>query len=77
MARDADFDRTVHGYTSDGDPIVRYDRAGKFYVEPEGGKRRPVKLAEAAQLAVAGRALLGRFSGTRFDAAVRKLRGGS
>jgi hypothetical protein len=68
-------DRQVHGYTTDGAAIVRYDRAGKWWVEPEGGKRRPVKLDEAAALAAAGRALLNRYGGTRFDATVRALRG--
>lgn len=68
-----DFNRTVHGYTADGSPIVRYERAGKWYVEPDGGKRRSVKLAEAALLAVAGRPLLGRAGGQAFDAQVRRI----
>ena len=74
MTRD-DFDRTVHGYTAEGAPIVRYDRAGKWYVEPEGGKRRPVTLTEAAKLAIAGRVLENRAGGLAFNAKVRKLRG--
>ena len=74
MTKIADFDRTVHGLTVDGDEIVRYERAGKWWVEPKAGKRRPVKLAEAAELAVAGTAFLDRFSGSRFDALVRQFR---
>lgn len=68
------FDRTVHGFTADGAAIVRYDRAGKWYVEPKEGKRRAVKLTEAVQLAVAGRPLLNKAGGLAFDAKVRKLR---
>lgn len=75
MARTVTFDRTVHGYTAEGHPIVRYERAGKWYVEPENGKRRHVKITEAAQLAVAGRPLLDRAGGQVFDARVRRIQG--
>jgi len=73
---DVNPDRTVHGYTPDGDPIVRYERAGKWFIEPAGGARKPVSLGEAARLAHAGRHLPHRAGGTRFDAAVGKLRHG-
>lgn len=64
----------MHGYTADGAEIVRYDRAGKWYVEPKGGKRRHVKIAEAVQLAFAGRVLDGRYGGSRFGAKVAELK---
>ncbi|WP_431798591.1 hypothetical protein [Microbacterium kunmingense] len=65
--------RTVHGVAADGAEIVRYERAGKWFVEPGEGKRRAVSLSEAAALAVAGTSYSGRSGGGRFDAAVRKL----
>jgi len=65
-------DRTVHGHNATGDPIVRYDRAGKWYLEPEGGKRRRLSLHEAARMAALGTVRLGQPGGTMFDAAVRQ-----
>lgn len=69
------FDRTVHGKTADGGELVRYDRAGKLYVEyGDGRKRRNVKLSEAAQMLAAKGAepFFGRYGGKRIDAEVRK-----
>lgn len=77
MARNVEVDRTVHGYTADGEPIVRHERAGKWFVELEDGKRRGVKLGEAAELAAAGRPLLDRTGGQMFDARVRNILGTS
>lgn len=68
------FDRTVHGYTADGDPIVRYDRAGKWYVEPKDDKRRLINLTQAAELAIAGKVLENRYGGQMFNTRVKKLR---
>ena len=68
-------DRTVHGMTQDGGQIVRYDRAGKWWIEypPESLKpRRSVTLAGAVAEARRGRAFLGRYGGRMFDAAYRK-----
>lgn len=47
-----DYDRTVHARNDDGTVIVRYDRAGKWYIEnlPEGKKRRRVTVKAAAML---------------------------
>lgn len=65
-------DRTVHGKTADGGEIVRYDRAGKWYVEWPTN-RYQVSLREAARLASmpGASAFLGRSGGLRFDAAMR------
>lgn len=74
-------DRLVHAGLPDGGQVVRYDRAGVWYVEypaESGVKRRKVKLSEAVALAVeanrapGGFVALGRYGGTRFDADVRK-----
>ena len=44
-------DRTVHGRYGDSE-IVRYDRAGAWYIEhksgPKAGKRRRLTVSEAA-----------------------------
>ena len=58
---------------------VRYDRAGKWYRE-DGGRRTLITLAEAVEVAASNRSAViwheGRPGGTRFDAQVRKARGG-
>lgn len=69
-------DRRVHGRTADGGEIVRYDRAGKWYIEYESRSLRPcrrVGVLEAARLAseVGASAVRGISGGTRFDAALR------
>lgn len=74
-----ELDRLVHGWTADGGEIVRYDRAGKWYIEypPDSDKkRRRVTLDDAAKAAIAGKVVLGRYGGARFDARVRALQGG-
>ena len=46
-------DRTVHAVIERDDvvtEIVRYDRAGKWYVEPSGGVRTRVSIKEAVDL---------------------------
>lgn len=70
-------DRTVHAITQTGGEIVRYDRAGKWFIEwPEGVliPCRQLTLREAAKLGADPTAtiFLGRPGGRRFDAAVRK-----
>jgi hypothetical protein len=65
----------VHGINAAGDAVVvRYDRAGKWYLEPIGvGKRRAITLAQAADIARLGRAFIGRPGGGRFDALLRSV----
>jgi len=79
-------DRTVHArWVEDGHYVeaVRYDRSGKWYIEPQGrlgdftgcGSRRQVKIKEAVEQAVRARAsgsvyaviLFGEPGGSRFD----------
>ena len=67
-------DRTVHGHTMNGHEIVRYDRAGKWYVEPQDDKRLAVTVIHAASLAALGDFTPGLPGGKRFDALVRARR---
>jgi hypothetical protein len=69
-------DRTIHAVCEDGRAIVRYDRAGRWYIE-HGTKRRPVSVREAADVAVQawrglGVVYLGLPGGGAFDAKVRR-----
>ena len=66
-------DRTVHGLTENGAEIVRYDRAGKWYIE-RAGFRQPVTVAKAAEKAAEGRHYERRPGGKAFDAQVRRVR---
>jgi hypothetical protein len=66
-------DRTVHGLY-DGGEIVRYNRAGKWYLEGPLKRRMPLLVKDAAQLAASGTWYLGRSGGQAFDAKVRRLR---
>lgn len=77
-ARDAD--RTVHAWC-DRYEVVRYDRAGKWYVEHKPGSYIPaaqVSLPLAVTFAMKawyeedGSVEIGRPGGKRFDALVRK-----
>jgi hypothetical protein len=68
-------ERVAHGQTTDGGEIVRYDRAGKWYVEYPASTYKPrrlLTLASAVEAAVQGVVYLGRYGGTQFDAKVRK-----
>jgi hypothetical protein len=66
-------DRTVHARSADKQQeIVRYDRAGKWWVENADGTRRPVGIREAAELARTyavsrGTVFTGRSGGSMFD----------
>jgi hypothetical protein len=66
-------DRTVHAKYLDEEEIVRYDRAGKWYIELPGlGVRRRVGVREAAQRAreieeFGGVIMRGRLGGAAFD----------
>ena len=67
-----DGDRRVHARLQDGSEVVRYDRAGKWWIEGSHGRRR-VSIADAA-LAAAHEAVEFHFDlpgGKLFDAAVR------
>lgn len=68
-------DRTVHGLTRDGREIVRYDRAGRWYIESQGSRQR-VRVVEAAIEARDGQWFEGRCGGMAFDAMVRRARYG-
>jgi len=73
-------DRTVHATRANGSEVVRYDRAGKWFLEwAVTARRKPLTVAEAAELAAAGDAAWypNRPGGQAFDARVRKLRGAS
>lgn len=75
------FDRSVHAVTADGVEVVRYDKAGKWFVENPDGTRRPITLPEAAELGAAaqvdprGRMRFDLSGGQAFDARVRRLLG--
>jgi hypothetical protein len=69
-------DRTVHGLDiamGDAWEIVRYDRAGKWYIEHPDGRRVRVGVNYAARAAAKGEAYLNRPGGQIFDARVRKI----
>lgn len=42
-----DYDRRVHASNEDGREVVRYDRAGKYYLEHAQLRRRLLTLSEA------------------------------
>lgn len=74
-------DRVAHARRADGGEIVRYDRAGKWYIEwpaHEMKQRRLLTLQEAVNHGVAaenethGCLMLGRYGGQRFGALVRR-----
>lgn len=72
--RSSNPDRTVHGLAADGSEIARYDRGGKWYVEPAGGgHRRLITVSEAAYMASLGTVYPGKPGGVQFAAAVRRL----
>ena len=67
-------DRRVHASSDRGVEVVRYERAGKWYLEMPGVPRRRIKLDEAVQQAtlpwVTWRE--GVPGGSTFDARVKK-----
>jgi hypothetical protein len=73
-------DRTVHASYLNEEEIVRYNRAGKWYIElPLLRMRRHVKIAEAVQRAVelsemSGVIYFRRPGGSDFDRLVRAVR---
>lgn len=74
-------DRTVHGITSNGWEIVRYDRAGKWYCEKfsdtDRDNERHLLTLEVAVMSLTGsndQVFLGLPGGRTFDARVRRAR---
>lgn len=74
-------DRSVHASHSDGTEVVRYDRAGKWYIERASDPRIAVGLRRAVREALrSGMSVyLGLPGGTMFDSKIRTERqsGGS
>jgi hypothetical protein len=67
--------RRVHARLTGVVEVVRYDRAGKWYVEPVAGRRWRVSMQEAAQHA-ARHGLVPNYGlpgGATFDGALRRL----
>lgn len=69
-----DSDRCVHAVLPDGREVVRYDRAGKWYIEGAKNCQR-VNLRTAVRTATAAGTTvhLGLPGGTTFDVGVRRL----
>lgn len=78
MTDPADTDRTVHAIHPDGAAIVRYDRAGKWFLEELFGRRHRLQIPTAVDAAVrwvrheGGTIRYGLPGGTVFDARCRK-----
>lgn len=72
-----DSDRSVHARLPDGAEVVRYDRAGMWYMERPGAPRTWLKLADAISWASVddAKVFYGLPGGSRFDRAVRRARG--
>jgi hypothetical protein len=67
-------DRHVHIRLRDGREVVRYDRAGKWYIEHPDGRRFWLKFAEAVSWAndPGAEVFTGLPGGSRFDRAVSR-----
>jgi len=74
-------DRTVHAICDDVE-LVRYDRAGKWYLETPQGRSGPLTVMEAATIAhkwieaKIGRVVYGMPGGNTFERRVRGLMDG-
>jgi hypothetical protein len=68
-----DNDRTVHAIAQDGSDIVRYNKAGKWWIEHPTLPRRQITVHQAAELAAQGTPRPGLPGGTRFDALTRSI----
>jgi len=69
-------DRTVHA-SGLGIEVARYDRSGKWWVETTDGKRRPITVSEAVDIAEdlwrkGGTPHMDRPGGARFNSLLRK-----
>lgn len=75
-------ERVVHAVSATGTELVRYDTAGKWYIEWPSGSMIPcehVTIAEAARTALrweakGGTVLPKSYGGTRLHSEIRKLR---
>jgi len=74
-------DRKVHAFAENGSEVVRYDRAGKWWVEHPAGSLLParqVSMREAARIAIefwyerGGSVNFGVPGGSAFDREIRK-----
>jgi hypothetical protein len=71
-------DRTVHAHLSDGTQIVRYDRAGKWYVEAPTARVQITVGAAAGLASLAGSVVhLGQPGGAAFDRQYRQIKSAS
>lgn len=74
-------DRTTHASSKDGSvAVVRYDKAGRWWLERSDGTRAPLRLATAVTEAIVleadgGTIHFGRHGGSQFDNKVRTQRG--
>lgn len=68
-------DRCVHARLVNGSEIVRYDRAGKWYVEGDVDRRKTTVTGAARLAAQEGAVVLYSLpGGSRFEAKVRVMR---
>lgn len=69
-----DSDRTVHGRTREGYEVVRYSRAGKWFIETSSDTRQLVTMKVAAKLtAHGGTHVQGLPGGQSFDRVVQSI----
>jgi hypothetical protein len=71
-------DRVVHASNHEAE-IVRYDRAGKWYIEYRDGDRRRISLEQAAKFALQlyerdGVILTGKPGGRAFDRTIHEVK---
>lgn len=72
-------DRTVHARGTDGREVVRYGRAGKWWLEQPDGRRHPLQVPTAVSEAYyieldGGQVFTGLAGGRMFDIGLRHLR---
>lgn len=72
-------DRTVHARDTAGNELVRYDKAGRWWVEKDGARHRVATVKDAVDHALAmeragGEILLFQPGGQQFDSKVRGAR---
>lgn len=66
-------DRRIHAVLPDGVLLVRYDRSGKWYLEPPTGRRRALTLPQAVDAARGADVVhLDVPGGRQFDAMLRR-----
>ena len=75
MSQRNTYDRTVHAWLPDGREVVRYETAGRWYVEHTAEGRKAITLGVAVELALTGTPVLRLPGGGAFDARIRKAQG--